>query len=117
MTLQSKTSTAENGRNPTPPSKSRDKLPNYLASAGFLPAIQQSADPGRRAQSSSSYVESNICHKIQNPKSKIPKLQNPKSKIPKIQNPKSPKSKIQNPQNPPNPKSKIPQIWGVGGLT
>ena len=40
----------------------------------------KSADPDRRAQSSSSYVESKICHKIQNP-------QSPKSKIPKIQNP------------------------------
>ena len=96
--------------------------------------LAESADPGRRAQSSSSYVESKICHKIQNPKSpksKIPKttkIQNPKSpkcgalgashkdllhngpksKIPKIQNPqnpKSPKSKIQNPKS---PKSKIP---------
>ena len=96
----------------------------------------ESADPGRRAQSSSSYVESKICHKIQNPKSPNSKIQNPqnpkspkspKSKIPKIQNPKSPKSKIpkiQNPkseipkskihqiQNPKSPKSKIPEIWG-----
>ena len=56
-----------------------------------------SADPVRRAQSSSSYVESKICHKIQNPK--------------------SPNSKIQNPQNPKSPKSKIPQIWGIGGRT
>ena len=92
-----------------------------------FPSIPKSADPGRRAQSSSSYVESKICHKIQNPKSPNSKIQNPKSKIPKIpkiQNPKSPKfgalgashkdllhngpkSKIQNPQN---PKSKIPKI-------
>ena len=88
---------------------------------------KKSADPDRRAQSSSSYVESKICHKIKNPKSKIPKLQNPKSpksKIQNPQNPKSPKSKIQNPPNlgrwgphikicyitVQNPKSKIPKI-------
>ena len=50
--------------------------------------LAESADPGRRAQSSSSYVESKICHKIQNPKSPRSKIQNP-------QNPKS-SAKIQN---------------------
>ena len=40
--------------------------------------------PGSACTVFFSYVASKICHKIQNPKSKIPKLQNPKSKIHKI---------------------------------
>ena len=71
----------------------------------------KSADPDRRAQSSSSYVESKICHKIQNPKSKIQNPQTPKSKIQNPQNPKSKIPKIQNPKSPKSPKSKIWGFW------
>ena len=92
----------------------------------------QSADPGRRAQSSYSYVESKICFQFCTQTFSSPQPQNPKSKIPKtpkIQNSKSPnlrrwaphikicyitvqnpRSKIPTIQNPKSPKSKIPKI-------
>ena len=83
----------------------------------------KSADPGRRAQSSYSYVESPKIQNPQNPKSPRSKIQNPpnpKSKIPQIQNPKSKIPKIQNPKSPKlgphkdllhnGPKSKISKI-------
>ena len=104
------------------------------SSTDSLIQITKIRRPGSACTVFFSYVASKICHKIQNPKSKIPKIQNPKSpkskiqnppnlgrwghhikicyitvqnpksKIPKIQNPKSPNSKIQNPKS---PKSKI----------
>ena len=70
--------------------------------------------PGSACTVFFSYVASKTCHKIQNPKSKIPKLQNPKSKIPKIQNPKSKIPKIQNPKSPKSPKSKIQNPPNLG---